>query len=367
MIKRILTAVAACTLLIPGPSVAKELRYSLFISQRSIEARILGDYFKQLSEATKGALTGKVFAGGQLLGPAATLRGIRDGVVDMGFIVAPFTQAELKHLNVVSDLVAYAHDSYATAAAASEMVMVKCKECRDEFAAQKSIFLGGHATTPWNLMCAKPVESLADLRGRKVRVVGASATRLVGALGMVGVQMSPAELSSALSGGQIDCAVGPAAWLADYGLWDSVKVLIEVDLGISGGLGLFVVNERSIRSMDAKSKAAFVDLMPKTIADGVQAYIDQSNEVRNAAQSKGVKFVKPAADILAALEAFRKADLPNVAKDIAKRGVKDPDRFIKYYLDGLKDWHAAFEAQGHKPDVAAKLLRERIFSKVKLP
>ncbi len=367
MIKRTLLAAAASLLLATSVSSAKELRYSLFVSQRSIEARVMEDYFKQLSTKTNGALTGKVFAGGQLLGPAATLRGIRDGVADMGFIVQGFNQAELKHINVITDLVAYALDSYPVAAAATEMIMSTCAECRQDFAAQRTVFLGGHATTPWNLMCAMPVANLGDLKGKKTRTIGASATRLVAALGMVGVQMSPNELSSALSGGQIDCAVGPAAWLQDYGLWDAVKVVIDVDLGISAGLGLFVVNEASLKRMDAASKAAFVDLIPLTIGKGIQAYIDQSAEVKKAAQGKGVTFIKPSADIEAALAAFRKNDLPNVAKDIKARGVADPDKLIKLYLDGITRWKAEFDAKGRTPEAAAQLLRDKVFSKVKLP
>jgi TRAP-type transport system periplasmic protein len=346
---------------------AKELRYALFVGPRSIENRALEGFFKDRAGATKNDLTGKIFAGGQLLGPAATLRGIRDGVADVGFIVPGFTQAELKHVNIMPDLVAYTLDAYAAAAAGTEWVMLHCEECRKDYAAQKSIFLGGHASTPWNLMCAKPLNSVEELKGKKVRTIGVSATRMVRALGMVAVTMSPNELSSALSGGQIDCAVGPAAWLADYGLWDVVKQVIDIDLGISSGLGLFVVNEASFRGMDAAGRKAFLDLIPVAIATATQGYVDQTVDVRNQAQGKGVTFVKPGADIVAAIDGFRKSDLPNIAADIKARGVGDAEKYIQSYLDTLKRWETDFNAKGRKPDVAAALMRDNIFSKAKLP
>ena len=130
-------------------------------------------------------------------------------------------------------------DPFVAAGAVNETLMQSCAECRQDFATQNSIYLGGHAAPPWYVMCKAPAKSLADMKGRKIRVTGAWVARLANALGMVPVQLPGTEIASALSGGQIDCAVSPVVWLKDLQLWDSAKYVFEQPLGPSAGLGLF--------------------------------------------------------------------------------------------------------------------------------
>ncbi len=190
------TAFAVGLVFAAGAAQSAELRYSMFQPPRTIEGVIIGDFLEELGEKTEGRVTGKQFPGGQLLSGPATLKGIKDGVADMGFIVLSFTLGELKHANIVADLQLYAVDPYVAAGAANETIMADCKECTADFVAQNSLYLGGHAATPWQLMCRQPIGGLADLAGRKVRVTGAWATRLASSLGMVSVQLPGTEIAA---------------------------------------------------------------------------------------------------------------------------------------------------------------------------
>ena len=73
----------------------KELRYSLYLPPRSVEGGVVPPFLEELSKRTNGRVTGRLFPGGQLFSGPATLKGIRDGGADMGFIVLPLTLGEL--------------------------------------------------------------------------------------------------------------------------------------------------------------------------------------------------------------------------------------------------------------------------------
>ncbi len=343
-------------------SFATELKYSLFMAPRVIEGRVMEEFGNELAEKTDGRVTIRMFAGGQLFSAPATLNGIRDGAVDGGFVVAPLTMAELKHVNVLSDMVAYQLDPLVTAAAANETLMINCEGCREDFDKHNVVMLGGHATTPWKLLCTNPVAGLADLEGRKVRVIGGAATRLAAALGMVGVVLPVSEIAPAMAGGQIDCSVGPVNGLQNYSLWDSAKTVVDVDLGISGGLGYFVFNKDSMAELSAEDRATFIDLVPTYIAKATQGYIDEDAAARKAAEERGVTFVEPSADIIAALEKFRETDLPNIAADVEARGVEDPEAIMKEFMATYKKWEKRFAETDRSPEAAAKLMEEHILA-----
>jgi len=348
--------------LLAGSALATELKYSLFMAPRVIEGRLMEEFGKELAAKTDGRVTIRMFAGGQLFSAPATLNGIRDGAVDGGFIVAPLTMAELKHVNILSDMVAYQLDPLVTAAAANETLMINCEGCREDFDKHNVVMLGGHATTPWKLLCAKPVASLADLQGRKARIIGGAATRLVDALGMVGVTLPVSEIAPALAGGQIDCAVGPVNWLQNYSLWDSAKTVVDIDLGISGGIGYFVFNKDSMAELLAEDRATFVDLVPTYIAKATQGYIDEDATARAAAEERGVTFVEPSADIVAALEDFRETDLPNIVADAAARGVENPKEIMDEFMATYETWEKRFAGTDRSPETAARLMQEHILS-----
>ena len=105
---------ALCSALAPQIAQAqnKELRYSLYLPPRSVEGTVVPPFLEELGKRTNGRVTGRLFPGGQLFSGPATLKGIRDGGADMGFIVLPLTLGELKHANIGVDLQLHTTDPF---------------------------------------------------------------------------------------------------------------------------------------------------------------------------------------------------------------------------------------------------------------
>lgn len=343
---------------------ATELRYNSFDVPRSTTVAEMMHFFDELKAESKGALTGRIFTGGQLLNAPATLKGIGDGVVDGGFVVPSLNQGELKNTNVLPDLLPFVTDAYVAAAAAIDTALVGCAECRNEFAAAKVVWLGGYGPDPWHLMCRDPVTKLSDLQGRKVRVTGASPTRLIRTLGAVPVQLPPTEISTAMQGGQIDCACGPLTWLRDYALYDLAKTVVDAPFGVYSGLGTFVFNSATYASLDQAQRKALLKVIPASAVHGTTRHLDTAAAARETAKQKGVVFWQPDEAFKNRVQEFRKGEIPNLIEDMRKRGTVDPDTLIKLHLANIEKWEKKLAEIGNDRQRLVDELREQVYAKV---
>ena len=78
--------------------------------------------------------------------------------------------------------------------------------------------IGAFMNPPYHIFSRRPIRSLKDLTGQKVRIVGPMVGQTVQAFGMVPVLMPPPEVVEALGRGSIDAATLVPAALIDFGV-----------------------------------------------------------------------------------------------------------------------------------------------------
>jgi len=243
-------------------------------------------------------------------------------------------------------------------------LMVACPECKEDYTRQNTVYLGTLGPSAWHLMCAAQINGLGDLNGKKVRVTGSSATRLVRTLGMVPVNLTPTEIAPALQGGQIDCAVGPLAWFADYAFWDTIKGVVDYPLGVFGGLGVWTMNKKSFDGLSAGERKALLEVVPAAMARGTAEYQRVEKEVRQRAAAK-TKFWQPSPEFLATMDKYRTDDIANIIADFKNRGVVDPEKVIKGHLAMIDKWTKLINEKGATPEAFIALQQQEIYSKAK--
>jgi TRAP-type C4-dicarboxylate transport system substrate-binding protein len=93
------------------------------------------------------------------------------------------------------------------------------------------VFLGSYGYAYQVLFSRKPVQSLADLKGMKVRVFGAAQTDFIRALGAEPVSLTVAEVYSALERGTVDAAI--TGTIAGYNLkwYEVTKYMVDFQIG----------------------------------------------------------------------------------------------------------------------------------------
>ncbi len=138
----------------------------------------------------------------------------------------------------------------------------------------------GAKVLAWNtfpaqmLYCNKPIASLADVKGKKVRVQGVSQGDLIAGLGGTGVTIPFAEVVPALQRGTVDCGI-TGTMPAYKGGWHEVTThVVPLPLGFT--IANLVVSLKTWDSLDAPTKA-FLEKQAAAWSDRAWKLIEDEN------------------------------------------------------------------------------------------
>ena len=345
---------------------SKPLTYSNYLPPTHASNRYgLEPLFKAVEQDTKGSLKIELHPGGVLVGGKGTLAAMRDGLIDGGFVVSLYVPNEIPRNTTMSDLAFLVEDPLVAMGAVNETVLLDCPECLQEYHKYKTVYLGAYSTTPYVMMCKKPVETLADLKGLKMRAAGAVYSRWAVAMGGVPVNIPNAEAYEALERGQLDCVIGSISWLQTLSLWDVAKNVINAPMGAYFGGALIAFNEDSWKRVKEADRAAFVKQVPAALAKLAVGYVKDDRDVEAQARTKGVQIRKADAALSNLLAEYRKNEMQSAAEAAKKRGVKNPEAIINAFVKNLKKWEAIVAKTGHDQAKFEQALREEIYNKAK--
>ena len=370
--KSVWSVVAAATILAGTGSVsAKDLIYGSGIPAKADQMAIgMGTFAEDLAKTSNGKLTMKVLAGGQVVSLQNTLKALRDGTVDAGFIVPTFTRKELKHVNVIYDTEVFGIDLAAITGAVNETMLLHCPNCLNDFRQNRSVYLASYGNPQKGLICRKEVKTLADVKGLKIRAVGAT-IRLMSELGGVPVVMSPPDATTALERGTIDCVHGTVPWLKNFGYWDVAKHFLEADLGSPRTISSVVFGRRAWDNMSMAEKKIVVDALPMHLARMVYLVNVKGDEdvKRRAINEKNVKFQQAGKDFEDLLAKFRhkeKTLIPKLVKE--KLGAANADEIFATFETSLAKWEKWAKEKDLKNDMKAmaEIYKREIYDKLDL-
>jgi TRAP-type C4-dicarboxylate transport system substrate-binding protein len=327
-------------------------------------------FANEVAKKTGGKITFKLFAGGSLVGPRNTLSGIRDGIVDSGFVIPAFDPTNLPHVNMVPDMTAFGTSAVQIAGAATETILLDCPECLKDYAKMDAVTLGGTGSAPFALLCAKEIHSLADLKGMKIRVAAAAHGRWVRSVGAVPVgSMPPPEIVTGMQQGQVDCAVAVPEWLIGFSLADAVKQVVYMPLGDYEGLSSITLSKKIWEGLSAKDKHIFLRASANAIASATieDAYIKSPKEVDEAIKKHGIKVMQATPEMKAAWKHFLSGEMDAAIKGAEARRVAPAvaKRVITKHRTLLKKWKKIAEDVGTDKKKFAQALWNEIYSKVK--
>ena len=181
------------------------LKVEHFLGPQSVQhTTMLGDWCKALDRDSKGRLKCEIYPAMQLGGtPVQLYDQTRDGVIDVAWTLQAYT-AKLAKLEAF-ELPFMMTNAEATSRASWDYAQ---KFMQDEFKDVK--LLAVHVHGPGNIYTkTKPVKTMADIRGLKLRAPTRQVNKMVAAMGAIPVAMPVPQVPDALSKGVIDGAVIP--------------------------------------------------------------------------------------------------------------------------------------------------------------
>lgn len=208
-------------------------------------------FARKMEELSGGKMKIANFPAGQLGKETSAL--VAGGLADMGLII-PSYEVEKLPLSTVGELPGFNEDSCTASARMWHLVQEGGALHSAELAPMGLRALYVVALNPYQLVTAeKPVDSLASVKGLKIRANGAAMDKAVRALGGVALQVSFSEFYDALGRGTIDGGVWPVAWTRTNGLEGAITYATE-GVGLGTAVTIATISERAWGRLDAEQQ-----------------------------------------------------------------------------------------------------------------
>ena len=364
-------ATALAMLLVGGTALAQvTLKYSVgFPSGAPVEgAKIFAEAVKK---NTNNSVNIRVFDTA-LLSLTEMSGGVNKGISEMGYVLTQYAPAEYAHINMGSELsmlLAQQPDPEVKgglifAGAFAEYVMLKCPECRAEFAKQNQLFTAATVSPPYTLQCTKPIRNLADLKGARLRVGGAAWARWARAVGASPVTMPGNEMVEALKQKVVDCTVLATA---EYSAWNMREVITDMNVDIPGGVfsgSSLNINRDAWRKLTEAQRTGLLRASATASAQSTWLYRSYSRRDAEAFAARGGRIAKTDPELLNASRAAIQADVPGIAANYTKQyNAKSADALVGD-MRGLVDKWTRLVGPVNDPDQIAELFWREIYSKI---
>lgn len=378
LVKRILSAcstgamLAALTLAASGVH-ARDLRYAFGFPPGSDADKGAQAYAAEVKKLSKGDLTIKSYPL-SLLNFSETSAGLRDGIADVGMLLAPYFPSEYPHFNLLAessmqvllmDERIRGKEGMAFSGAMTEFILTKCPECHTEFAKQNQVFTGAASTSSYYLTCTKPVRSVSDLEGKRMRVAGSHWSRWARAMGAQPVTMSANEALEALKQGVVDCVVVSVPEITNLGLMDAVTdVTMHIPGGTFAGVAISQVNTKVWRSLSKEQRQVMLRAGAVMPASLPFLYHEREKEVLALLTKRGGRVHQPDPALMQKTKDFVTQDMKTLVEFFAKtQGVKRGDEMLAQFRPVLEKWVGRVQGIDSREKLS-ELYWNEIFSKI---
>ncbi|AUH32665.1 C4-dicarboxylate TRAP transporter substrate-binding protein [Paracoccus tegillarcae] len=355
------TALACSISMLAVTASAETIRATTGFGPSHAQAKVFyPEMFKRLTELTDGRWDGQDTPSG-LVAPNEMSTALRDGVTDMGVLLLPYFIAEYPESAMMSELSMLGKTPGAVASAVTEYI-VTCEPCQTEFSRNGQVYLGSDTTPLYQLLSTKPVKSLADMQGLKIRSGSPFYAAYIENVGGVAVQMPSSELFEGLSQGVIEATFSSPHEVIANRLGDVVDYVTVVDEGLFNSAAGMTASKLLWDRMDAADRKAFVSAAQYGSAMGMASFDEQIAEVKAGDE---VEFIIPDDEVIANRDAFNEQRLAEAGEILESRGVTDAQAKVDRYVALIEKWDGLVTAET-TPEELAALRDQEIWANVDL-
>ncbi len=321
---------------------------------------------QKVIDQSGGALKPNVYYGESLLPAKAHLSGLQDGIAQITHHAGTYTPSELPEDNTISMIAMGLDNTMATALAMTEFGLTD-PEMQKRYKDLGIVFLGGFATPQYILMCTKPVTTLAELQGVKIRTPGAVQADWARSVGAVPVTVPSTEMFTGLEKGQLDCAANAANDLKTRSLWDVAKHVSPVSLGLYFHGWEYAANRDWWQGLSPENRRILMNTMAELIPETANGYLAASTEALKEAPEHGVTIHEVAPEVQKSLDDFAATEGPKAAATAGKEkfGLEDPQGLVERFLATYDKWEKLLEGvDASDSQAVADLAKKEIYGKL---
>ena len=313
-----------------------------------------GKFAEFLAEETGGEMTANVI-GPEVVSLPQMKDALQTGLAGVGNSLPLYFAADFPQTGVAGDLALAGRNPHAMGWAMTEWV-VNCAPCQEEYKAFGGVFLGSGSSDVYVLMTTKPVNTIEDLQGLRLRSGGAPYSRWAENFGATPVNLPVGQTFEALSQGTIDGTMASITDMLSYRLVDVATNVLRVPLGTYHVTSNFTVAADVWADMSVEQRTQFAKAANRADPQLTDRWGYQMPGEANAAVAEaGIEDTEPSEEFLAASNGFAEQDVQSRI---------DSNPLAADFAALIEKWDGIVAEVGEDPEALAARAWDEIWSKV---
>ncbi len=278
-------------------------------------------FASDVDKATGGKLKIQVHAGASLFKAPEIKRAVQGGQAQIGEILISGYSNEDPLFGV--DSVPFLATSYADAA---KLWKASRKPLEERFAKQGMKLLYSVPWPPQGIYTSKPLASIADMKGLKMRTYNPYTSRIAELAGAQPVTIQAAELAQAFATGAVNANITSGATGYDTKAWEVVKNYYDTQAWIPKNV--VFVNQKAFDALDKASQDAVVKAAAEAEARGWKVSEEKARWYLDQLKSNGMNVAAPPAQL--------KADFQKIGATMTEEWLKNAGADGKAVVDAYR-------------------------------
>jgi TRAP-type C4-dicarboxylate transport system substrate-binding protein len=274
---------------------------------------------KLVAEKTNGRVKLDIYFGQTLAPVNQIVDATSKGIADIGGVAAAQEPGKLP-LDMVSQLPGFGTDYWAQSMAFWDLM--NQDPLKAQYASFNLLPISLNYIADYYLISRDPINSVADLKGKKINASGFVAETLA-ALGAVPVAMSPPEQYEGLQKGTINADTAPYSAMSDFRFYEVAKYVVQYPFG--GRMQAVLINKNSWAKVSPEDQKIILSLLPDTINNNTNVYFAKDQPLYpitpELIEKNGLKIVKATDADIAAIKAVQAGQADKWAADTDKKGL----------------------------------------------
>lgn len=348
---RIVAALAAATVLLAGcagggggggaGSKTTTLKFQEIFAPGEAFADASKAYGDAVTEATGGTVTFEYFWSNSVAPTDEVAAAMNDGLLDMGRIQPPASPADYPIINWLSSASNLNTASFPAGllqkVGAHLELFLNSQDLEQELGKLGIRYIAPLALVQqYDLLCKKPVTSLADLKGRKIRTAGQAWVDEAKNLGAQPVTLLPEEIYEGYQRGIVDCVMTYPTHYINSGLWELGGYYVPLQLNGWNQDGL-TISKAAWDKLDENQRREMYRAVRTWLESFISTQIRAYWRFATEAPQHGVTLGQPLAEVQTVIDRHHEevlAKLPTTAP----KGVSDPGGLLDRYADLHDKW-----------------------------
>ena len=227
-------------------------------------------WMDRVTERTKGRVTFETFWGSSLAAPTAHLDILQKGLVDVILGCRIYTPGKTP-LGPYHYVLPFGPTDMNIVNKATRQMYEEIPAFREELAKQNAVLIANFVTMPYDMISKTPVSSLADMKGRKIGLIGQYFGRWVKPAGLVPVVAPMSERYNLLQSGITEMDFHPITHMNAFKVQELARNYIKLEAMVGAPWDL-MINLEKFKSLPPDVQKIMLDA-------GKEAEVVMANEL----------------------------------------------------------------------------------------